>query len=44
MFDPNDNAMSSYRRVDVLTGPGRRRHRAAEEKPRAVAQTLALGA
>jgi transposase len=44
MFDINDDAKSSYRRVEVLTGPGRRRHWSAEEKARAVAETLAPGA
>ena len=43
MFDINDNAKSSYRRVEVLTGPGRRRHWSAEEKARAVAESLAPG-
>lgn len=43
MFDINDDAKSSYRRVEVLTGPGRRRHWSAEEKARAVAETLAPG-
>jgi transposase len=43
MFDIKDAAKSSYRRFEVLTGPGRRRW-SAEEKARAVAETLTPGA
>jgi transposase len=44
MFDVNDDAKAGYRRVEVLTGPGRRRRWSAEEKARIVAETLAPGA
>lgn len=44
MFDVNDDAKSKYRRVEVLTGPGRRRRWSAEEKARIVEETLAPGA
>ena len=33
-----------FRRIEVLTGPGRRRRWSAEEKARIVAETLASGA
>lgn len=42
MFDINDSAKGGgYRRVEVLTGPGRRRRWSVEEKARAVAESLA---
>lgn len=44
MFDVNDDAKSEYRRVEVLTGPGRRRRWSADEKARIVAETLLPGA
>ncbi len=44
MFDLNDDARAGYRRVEVLTGPGRRRRWSAESKARVVAESLAPGA
>jgi transposase len=44
MSDVNDDAKRAYRRVEVLTGPGRRRRWSAEEKARIVAETLMPGA
>jgi transposase len=44
MIDVNDDAKGGYRRVEVLTGPGRRRRWSAEEKARIVEETLAPGA
>src|SRR6478672_8411656 len=44
MFDVNDDAKSEYRRIEVLTGPGRRRRWSADEKARIVAETLMPGA
>lgn len=44
MFDVNDDAKVGFRRVEVLTGPGRRRRWSAEEKAQVVAETLASGA
>jgi len=44
MFDANDDAKASYRRVEVLTGPGRRRRWSAEEKARVVAEASMPGA
>jgi transposase len=44
MFDVNDDAKSEYRRVEVLTGPGRRRRWSSDEKARIVAETLVPGA
>src|ERR1700760_2329965 len=44
MFDVNDDAKADYRRVEILTGPGRRRRWSAEEKARIVEETLAPGA
>ena len=44
MFDVNDDAKGGFRRVEVLTGPGRRRRWSAEEKARIVEETLAPGA
>src|SRR3954453_18288905 len=44
MFDVNDDAKGEFRRVEVLTGPSRRRRWSAEEKARIVEETLAPGA
>ena len=44
MFDVNDDEKSAFRRVEVLTGPGRRRRWSADEKARIVAETLVPGA
>jgi transposase len=44
MFDVNDDAKDNFGRVEVLTGPGRRRRWSADEKARIVAETLAPGA
>ena len=44
MDDVNDDAKAGYRRVEIVTGPGRRRRWSAEEKARIVAETLVLGA
>jgi transposase len=44
MFEVNDDAKSEFRRVEVLTGPGRRRRWSADEKARIVAETLVPGA
>jgi transposase len=45
MVDVTDDAKDSlYRRVEVLTGPGRRRKWSSEAKARIVAEALAPGA
>jgi transposase len=44
MFDVSDDAKGGYRRVEVLTGPGRRRRWSADDKARIVAETLVPGA
>ena len=44
MFDVNDDAKADFRRVEVLTGPVRRRRWSVEEKARIVEETLAPGA
>jgi transposase len=44
MFDVSDDAKGGFRRVEVLTGPGRRRRWSADEKARIVAETLVPGA
>src|ERR1700759_3054549 len=44
MFDANDDAKAQCRRVEILTGPSRRRRWSAEEKARIVEETLAPGA
>jgi transposase len=44
MDDVNDDAKAGFRRVEVLTGPGRRRRWLAAEKERIVEETLAPGA
>jgi hypothetical protein len=44
MFDVNDDAKvdtkGGFRRIELLTGPGRRRRWSAEEKTRIVEETL----
>ena len=42
MFEVNDDAKASYRRVEVLTGPGRRQW--SDEKARILAETRIAGA
>ena len=44
MFDVNDDAKGGYRRIEVLTGPGRRRRWSVDEKARIVSETLVPGA
>ena len=44
MYDVSDDAKGGFRRVEVLTGPGRRRRWSADEKARIVAETLVPGA
>jgi transposase len=44
MFDVNDDAKGEFRRVEILTGPVRRRRWSAEEKARIVEEALAPGA
>jgi transposase len=44
MVDVNDDAKAGFRRIEVLTGPGRRRRWSADEKTRVVAETLEPGA
>ena len=44
MDDVNDDAKGVYRRIEILTGPARRRRWSTEEKARIVAETLAPGA
>ena len=44
MFDANDDTKGSYRRTELLTGPGRRRRWSDAEKTRIVAESLAPGA
>jgi transposase len=44
MADVNDDAMGGYRRIEVLTGPGRRRQWSAEQKAQIVAESLVPGA
>ena len=44
MSEVNDDAKAGFRRVEVLTGPGRRRRWSSEEKARIVAETLVAGA
>jgi transposase len=43
MVDVNDDAKGGFRRIEVLTGPGRRRRWSVEEKARIVAETLEPG-
>ena len=44
MDDVNDDAKGGYRRVEVLTGPGRRRQWSDEAKARIVAEAMVPGA
>ena len=44
MDDINTDAKSDFRRIEVLTGPGRRRRWSTSEKAQIVAETLAPGA
>jgi transposase len=44
MFDATDDAKGGFRRVEILTGPGRRRRWSAEDKARIIAETLVAGA
>ena len=44
MYDVNDDANGGFRRIEILTGPGRRRRWWAAEKARIVEETLAPGA
>jgi transposase len=44
MFDVKDDAKGGFRRIEVLTGPGRRRRWSAEDKARIIAETLLPGA
>jgi transposase len=44
MFDGKDDLKAEYRRVEVLTGPGRRRRWSVEDKARIVAEAMAPGA
>lgn len=44
MFDVKDDAKGGFRRVEILTGPTRRRRWSAEDKARVVAETLVPGA
>jgi transposase len=43
MFDVKDDAKGGFRRVEILTGPARRRRWSADQKARIVAETLAPG-
>ena len=44
MFDVKDDAKGGFRRVEILTGPARRRRWSADQKARIVSETLAPGA
>jgi transposase len=44
MLGVNDDAKGVFRRLEILTGPGRRRRWSAEDKARIVAETLVPGA
>jgi transposase len=44
MVDISDDTKSGYRRIELLTGPGRRRRWTVEEKARIIEETLAPGA
>ena len=43
MFDVNDDTRAGYRRIEMLTGPGRRRRWSAEDKARVVVESFAPG-
>jgi transposase len=44
MFDVNDDAKVGFRRIELLTGPERRRRWSAEDKARIVQESLVPGA
>jgi transposase len=44
MVDISDDAKGGYRRIELLTGPGRRRRWSDEEKAQIVSETLIPGA
>ena len=44
MFDVKDDAKAGFRRVEVLTGPGRRRQWSENEKARILVETMVAGA
>jgi transposase len=44
MVEISDDANGGYRRIEILTGPGRRRRWSADEKAQIVAETLMPGA
>jgi transposase len=44
MFDVNDDAKVGFRRIEVLTGPERRRRWSGEDKARIVRESLEPGA
>ena len=44
MYDVNDDAKVGFRRIELLTGPERRRRWSAEEKARIVQECLVPGA
>jgi transposase len=44
MFDTTDDAKGEFCRIEVLTGPVRRRRWSADQKARIVAETLVPGA
>ena len=44
MFDVKDDAKGGFRRIEVLTGPARRRRWSGEDKARIIAETLVPGA
>ena len=44
MFDVKDDAKGGFRRVEVLTGPARRRRWSTEDNARIVTETLVPGA
>lgn len=43
MDDVNDDAKGSYRRIEVLTGPDRRRRWSDEQKARIAAEAMTPG-
>ena len=44
MFDVSDDTKGGFRRIEILTGPARRRRWSVDEKARIVAETLEAGA